>query len=71
MYGGEECTEGFGGATWGKRDLGRPRRRWEHDIKLYLRGAMEWIDLAQNRDRWRFCESSNEFSVSVKMRRIF
>jgi hypothetical protein len=36
---------------------GRPRRRWEDDIKMDLqeagRGDMDWIDLAQDRDRWR------------------
>ena len=41
----------------GMRPHGRPRRRWEDTIKMYLRevgyGVMEWIDLAQGRDRWR------------------
>ena len=41
----------------GKRPLGRPRRRWEDNIKLYLQevgcGGMDWNDLAQDRDRWR------------------
>jgi len=40
-----------------KRPLGRPRRRWEDNIKLELQevgcGGMDWIELAQNRDRWR------------------
>jgi len=40
----------------GKRPLGRPRDRWE-DIKMDLQevgcGGMDWIDLAQDRDRWR------------------
>jgi hypothetical protein len=39
-----------------KRPLGRPRRRWENNIKLDLQevgcGDMEWICLAQDRDRW-------------------
>jgi len=51
--------------------MGRPRRRWEQNIKVYLRGAMEWIDLIQNRHRWRFCECGNEFSVFVKRGEIF
>ena len=41
---------------WGKRLLGRPRRRWEGIIKKALQdldGAMDWIDLAQNRDSWQ------------------
>ena len=41
----------------GKRPLGRPRRRWEDNIKMDLQevgcGAMDWIELAQDRDRWR------------------
>jgi hypothetical protein len=41
----------------GKRPLGRPRRRWEDNIKLDLYevvcGGMDWIELAQDRDRWR------------------
>jgi hypothetical protein len=39
----------------GKRPLGRPRRRWENNIKIDLRekgwGGMDWIDLAQDRDQ--------------------
>jgi hypothetical protein len=41
----------------GKRPLGRPRRRWENGIRMDLReigwGSVEWIQLAQDRDRWR------------------
>jgi len=41
----------------GKLLLGRRRRRWEDNIKMDLQevggGGMEWIDLAQDRDRWR------------------
>ena len=40
-----------------KRPLGRPRRRWEDNIKIDLQevgGSFgDWIDLAQDRDRWR------------------
>jgi len=41
----------------GKRPLGRPRRRWVDNIRIDLRevgcGYMDWIGLAQDRDRWR------------------
>jgi hypothetical protein len=41
----------------GKRPLGRPRLSWEDNIKMDLqevgRGGMDWIELAQDRDRWR------------------
>ena len=40
-----------------KRPLGRPRRRWEGNIKMYLQevggGRGDWMELAQDRDRWR------------------
>jgi hypothetical protein len=37
--------------------MGRPRRRWEDNIKIDLQevgcGIVDWIELAQDRDRWR------------------
>jgi hypothetical protein len=38
-----------------EKPLGRPRRRWEDNIKMDLQacGGMDWVDLAQDRDRWR------------------
>ena len=40
----------------GKRPLGRPRRGWEDNIKMDLeevgRGGGDWMELAQDRDRW-------------------
>jgi hypothetical protein len=45
------------GKPEGKRPLGRPRRRWEDNIRIDRReigwGGMDWIDLAQDRDQWR------------------
>jgi len=46
----------------GKRPLGRPRHRWEDNIKMYLQevggGCEYWMELAQDRDRWRALVSS-------------
>jgi hypothetical protein len=45
------------GKPEGKRPLGRPRRRWEDGIRMDLReiglGGVDWIQLSQDRDRWR------------------
>ena len=45
------------GEPGGRRALGRPRRRWEDNIKMDLQevgcGGMDWIELAHDRDRWR------------------
>ena len=45
------------GKPEGKRPLGRPRRRWEDNIKKGLQevggGCEDWMELAQDRDRWR------------------
>jgi hypothetical protein len=45
------------GKPEGNRPLGRTRRRWVDNIKMYSReigwGDMDWIELAQNTDQWR------------------
>ena len=45
------------GKPEGRRPLGRPRRRWEDNIRMALQkvgcGYMDWIGLAQDRGRWR------------------
>jgi len=50
----------FRGLVWkpeGKRPVGKPSRRWEDNIKTDLQelgcGGMDWVELAQDRDRWR------------------
>jgi hypothetical protein len=61
--GGASSVDGGGvymvlvGKSEGKRPLGRPRRIWEDNIKIDLQevgcGSMDWIELAQDRNRWR------------------
>ena len=45
------------GKPEGKRPLGRPRRRWEDNIKMDLQevggSCGDWMELSQDRDRWR------------------
>jgi len=45
------------GKLEGRRPMGRPRRRWVDNIRMHLQevgyGYMDWIGLAQDRDRWR------------------
>jgi hypothetical protein len=53
----------------GKRPIGRPRRRWEGNIKIDLReiewGVMDWIDLGQDTNQWRlFVNTVINFRVS-------
>jgi len=47
----------FLGKPEGKRPLGRHRHRWENNIKIDLQemgcGGMDWIKLAEDRDRWQ------------------
>jgi hypothetical protein len=60
------------GKPEGKRPLGRPRRRWEDNIRMDLRevgcGGMDWIGLAQDRQVASNCECGNELSGSIKRR---
>jgi hypothetical protein len=50
------------GKAEGKRQLGRPRRRWVDNIKMDLTeirwSGMDWLDVAQNRDQWRALENT-------------
>ena len=57
--GDEKSIQGIfgGGEPEGKRPLGRPRRKCEDNIKIDLQevgcGGVDWIDVAEDRDRWR------------------
>jgi len=60
VYGGDErrgVYRDLVGKPEGKRQLGRPRRRWEDNIKMDLQeagyGGIDWIELARDWDRWR------------------
>ena len=71
-YGGEERRiRGFGGKTSRKEPLGRSKHRWEDNIKMDLQevgcGSVDWIELAQDRERWRVLATvGNEPTGSIK-----
>ena len=61
---GERCIHGTGGKTWGKEPLGRPRNRWEDNIKMDLqevgwwgRHRLDWSDWGQTAST---CKCGNE-----------
>ena len=62
------------GKPEGKRPLGRPRRRWEVNIKMDLQevggGCGDWKELAQDRERWRALVSTVRNLWVPKMRGI-
>ena len=52
----------------GKKPLGKPSRRWEDNIRMYLKeigiNTRSWVDLAQNRDYWRALLNEPPGSIS-------
>ena len=62
------------GKPEGKRPMGRPRRRWEDNIKMDLQevggGCGDWVELVQVRDRWRALVSTVRNLWVPKMRGI-
>ena len=65
---GELCTRFWLGKPEGKRPFGRPRRRWEDNIKMDLeevgRGCGDWMELAQDGDRrWALVITVRNFRV--------
>jgi len=71
---GEGVYEVLVGKPGGKRPLGRPRRRWEDNIKMDLqevgRGCGDWVELAQDRERWQALASTLMNLWVPKMRGI-
>ena len=72
-YGGEyRRKQDLVGKPEGKRTLGRLSRRWEDNIKMDLKEVgcegMDWISVAQERDRWRALLSA---VMNLKMKGIF
>ena len=61
------CIQNFGGD---KRPLERSRHRWENKMKVNLQQTgwrtADWVDLAQDRNRWRLVGKTNEPSSSIK-----
>jgi len=61
----KRCIEDLVGKPEGMRLLGRPRHRWEDNIKMYLQymdWGVDWIDLAHDRDGWwAFVNSAMNF----------
>ena len=57
------------GTPAGKRPLGRPKRSWEDDIKMDHKeidiNTRNWVNLAQDRDYWSFCECGIEPPGSI------
>ena len=70
---GEGCT-GFWWGNLREKTTGRPRLRWEDNIKMDLQevggGCGEWTELAQDRDRWRALVSTVMNIRVPKMRGI-
>jgi hypothetical protein len=57
LGGGRVVYRGLEGKPNGKIPLARPKRRWEDNLKMNVQevgcGGMDWIELAQGRDKWR------------------
>jgi len=67
-YGERNIHRVLVGKLEGKRPLGRPTRRWKDNIKMDLQEVgcwgMNWIEMAQDRDRWRSTQPLTEMSTT-------
>ena len=74
LWGGERCAQGSGGEARGKETMGRPRCRWEDNIKMDLEEVGgccgDWMELVQDRDMWRALVSTVRNLRVPKMRGI-
>ena len=74
LFGSEFLHRFLVGKPEGKRPLGRPRLRWEHNIKMDLQevggSCGDWMELAQDRDSWRALVSTVRNLRVPKMRGI-
>jgi len=72
--GGKRCAQGSGGETGGKGTIGEAQTMWEDNIKMDLQdvggGFGDWVELAQDRDRWRTLVSTVMNLRVQKMRGI-
>jgi len=70
---GERGVQGSGGETCWKETIGETRRRWEDNVKMDLQevggGCEDWMELAQDRDKWRALSTVMNLRVP-KMRGI-
>ena len=74
-YGGQgRCAQGSGGETGGKETIGGPRCTREYNIKMDLQevegGCGDWMELAQDRERWQALVSTVRNLRVLKMRGI-
>jgi hypothetical protein len=65
---------GFWWGNLGEEPLGKPKRRWKDNLKMDLQemgcGSTDWIELAQERDRWRGLVNAVMYLRVPKMRGI-
>ena len=66
----EKSVQGLGGKQLSKESSGRPRCRWKYDIYIYCEGG-EWINFAQDGDRWPAVVNTKQAFRFLKMLGIY